>query len=397
MKTPLQSFVLDLLIAMVLVGTSCTPGSPDLGPVDRLVDQGQHESAWKALDGLKPQDDRVLARRIRLCLEGYTISLNHALFSLKDLGPGETLEGLRQAGGTFTLHPLDVPAAVAEWQAHHPRSALLDRTLGDFYDQVSRLYSSFGDLDGPRLLEAGRKAYAAAWTAGPFSGPSGDAYAVILLRLGAWKDAAGVLAHLVAQKGEVHPDARYNRALALFQDKDLAGAGPAAEEAIQSYAGNPGAQTDAVLLASDIAQAQGKTEAALALLDRAPVPAHPEVLLRRMRLEVAKDDPVAARTAALAYANLDAGDPTALQNIIQTLGPSAPVDLETVFGEAAEAWGDRPGARGNLEALWAHWLIDGGRKAEARGLLDRAEADFRRQGGVTPEARRYLADLRSRL
>jgi hypothetical protein len=343
---------------------------------DGLVEQGQYRAAFEALAPAADDSDLVIAKRIELSLKHGVRSLDRAEISY------------------------DPVEAAARYYASRPRSALLEKGLGDYYFDAFRRSGSgraAGDEAAAAEAAAGAAAshYEAAFRLGLEDAPALADCAECQLALGAY-DKAAERYERAFELGEDSAEARYGAAFACLRSGYAAKALDQARKAIAGFAGDPARRFDALLLAADASGAKGDLAGGLGYLDAARQIDSGDYRLydRSIRFRLAGKDVANALADAGSLFGLSPRSPGAAQLVMEAFEGAGRKDLlPGFFDRALGDYAEDPEALGNLlfhYSLVAYGARDG---ARARSLVARAEEAFQRSGTENPE----LLDAISRL
>jgi tetratricopeptide (TPR) repeat protein len=349
-----------------------------LADCDRLVEQGDYKAAFDALAPAGDDAELVVAKRIELCSK------------YGGRGPSRADFGF------------DPAAAVAKYYASRPRSALLERILGDYYYAASGLVG-FGRDEGGESAAGGEAAAAAAASRYESAFGLGLEDAATLancaechLFLGAY-DKAAARYDRAFELGLDSAEARYAAGLACLRSGYASKALDQARKAIALNARDPGRRLDALLLAADASGAKGDLAGGLGCLDAAREIDSGDYRIydRMIRFHLAGKDAADALADALSLLGLSPRSPGAAQLVMEAFEGSGRKDLLGGFFDRALAdYADDPETQGNLlfhYSLVAHAARD---DARALSLVARAEEAFARSGTRDREVFDAIATLR---
>jgi tetratricopeptide (TPR) repeat protein len=110
---------------------------------DSLISQRKYATAFNLLHETPASNDErsVVFKKIDIALEYFVLSIGHAIFSFKDLTPGETIEELRGKEGSYSSFYFPVDSVLERLISRYPKDGKVYRYLGDFYDDVTHRYS----------------------------------------------------------------------------------------------------------------------------------------------------------------------------------------------------------------------------------------------------------------
>jgi len=367
--------------------------------------KGQWKSAYDVLAAFDPQsaDPYALAMRTRLCLDGFVRSEMHRAFALKDLAAGETLDSARRGDGEYETFEFD-PEALAQAEAKSGKAApgILDKTLGDYFYDVSIRFAEQWVEPEETIVETGLAHYVAAEKAG-------------------LKDAVGLRKHaeLLSKSGDSADAEALFRASLLLDSKDpaahyglaevLAGEGKGADALIEADAAIAASGADlenrfsAYVLGARVARESGDPARSSAYLDKAEAdfPEEPAPGLVRVLLAVqnnAADE--AAAAADKVYAHFPSS-PYVVRSLLSiwlqgtdTKAPGAFLDR----GIAAQAANpENLAVLQFYKALFFAQTKGEEAKPEALALLEQAEANFKKVYKADNEVFGVIAQIRQEL
>jgi tetratricopeptide (TPR) repeat protein len=361
-----------------------------LADCDRLVEQGKYRAAFDALAPAGGDVEAVVAERIELCAR----------------------YGGR--GPSRVDFPFDPAAAAAAYYASRPISALIEKSLGDYYfaavERFGRGSGSGEAAPGGEAAEsaadsATASATAAASAAACYESAFGLGFedattlancAECRLLLGAY-DKAAALYDRAFELGLDSADARYAAGFACLRSGYASKALDQARKALELLAGDPGRRLDALLLAADASGAKGDLAGGLGYLDAAWEidSGDYRVYDRRIRFRLAGKDAADALADAQSLLGLAPRSPGAVQLVMEAFEGSGRKDLlPGFFDRALAAYADDPEAQGNI--LFHYSLVAHGARddARARSLVARAEEAFKLSGTKDREVFDAIATLR---
>jgi tetratricopeptide (TPR) repeat protein len=368
-----------------------------LASCDSLVGQAKYLSAYRLLAAVKDPSDYVLAKEIEICVRYFAQSLDHRMFGLVDLKPGETLEGLRKSGGTFTMVALDPAEAVKDYLARHPASGLLYKSLGDYYYDVFLRYEGRWLDSDPEIVKRAIENYDSAFAADSLDARSLGDYAELLLRQGEFARAIPILAKAISLEPS-NGNAHYNLAYACLQAKDYARAISEVKLSMDFYKANPSYLADCYILASDASKHAGDYSGALDWIESAAKlrPGDYHVLRDEIPLFLIKGDSGTAQKKAETLFAMAPKNPSASQMIMEGyyFAEKMP-ELAAFFEHAQKAYLGNDEALGNIRFHYAKLAHDMGEDKKARELLDTAESDFRKVLKSDNEVFKAIADQKA--
>ena len=151
-------------IALILFGVLLTTWiqasskTVSIKDVELLVEKQQYLSAFQELEAMDPNNENpdIVIQKTDIVLSGFVKSINHKIFGLCDLKPGENLDALRAKAQNVTQK-------VFMFQADKILNRLLDRdskntklikALGNYYYEVYLHYGENGADNQPVLAQS---------------------------------------------------------------------------------------------------------------------------------------------------------------------------------------------------------------------------------------------------
>jgi len=367
-----------------------------LAACDELVTRQKYLSAYQSLGSEGADNEFILAKRIELCLDYFAQSINHMIFAFADLKPGESLEKLRGGTGSFTMVVLDPPKAVEEYYKAKPRSALLEKSLGDYFFEVRLRYGGRWTESDEAVSGKAVSHYESAFGLGLADALSLANCAESHLQLGAYDKAASYYDRSFAL-GMDSANAHYNAAFAFLRLGQYDRALVEAKKAIALYADDPDYLFDACLLAADASGAKGDLDGGLSLFAEAQKIETRDYRLynKRIYFYLARGDEAAALGDAQSLFALAPRNPGATQLVAAAYGESGKQAwLEDFFEWGLGAYASDTEALGNLLFYYSQWAHDANDDAKALSLIDRAEQAFKNSDTKNKEVFEVIAKMR---
>ena len=114
-----------------------------LKKADSLVALHKYNSAFSLLNEVvETNDDRqIVLKKIDIALNYFVLSLNHVIFSFKDLEPGDDLMELRGKEGIYNSYLFRIDSVLARLISRFPQDGVLYRYLGDYFYDISMRYA----------------------------------------------------------------------------------------------------------------------------------------------------------------------------------------------------------------------------------------------------------------
>lgn len=361
------------------------------GKVDALAKEGSWKAAWELLIVADPEhlDPWILARSIDLVLDGYIDTDRHVSFTLDDLPPNLTAAQARsvaQGQGDIDFSP----AAFAEAQGKSGIASVpaLDKSIGRYYAEVSKLYAGKWFLPDEELVQRTLASFGKARLSGVYDLGSLQSEAEAMLNSGGAADAEALLvaAELLDPKAT---RVRYDHAVALLMLGRGAEALPFVDAALLDDT-NPDSRISAYSIAAQAASMAGDADRAAAYLDTAEkeVPDRPEPGLFRHYLAVMKGDVESSTMAAQLLIDRFGPVPQLIASLVGTWFQAGDAATAVAFIDAGlEHYADQDEASGAFGFYKAIVLMQTAASLAdleaALPVLDAAEARFMKV--YTPE------------
>jgi len=351
-----------------------------LKEVDRLVDQKKYLSAFELLNRQKDGDSNpeIALKKGELALKYFVNSINHRIFSFRDLSETEDILKVRGAVGSSTTQTFDFQQVFAALIKNHPEDGRLPLALADYYLDVYEKYRGHWEKSDKDILESARSHYDRAIALG-------SADSAVYFRSGKAalyrNDLAGAaqLLEMSVQKSPGYAPARYNLAFAYLFLNRPADAAPQARAAYDIYEEKP-LKADAAMLAGQTYLESGNTEEALncfLLCDR--IDSRKYENMRRLTALYARQGRKAeAKAVGDRIFDLDPVNPTGSQAFLAAyMGSPLQAELPGIFRQLATRHAGNAEAAGNALYHLSVYYLQTGENALALKTVDQAEKSFR--------------------
>ncbi|MBN2321019.1 MAG: hypothetical protein JXR49_18215 [Acidobacteria bacterium] len=352
-----------------------------LEDVDRLVGEKKYLSALKLLNEQENGDSNpdIALKKAELALKYFVNSINHRIFSFKDLEEDEDILDVRGAEGTSFIYPFDMEEVFPPLIENYPEDPRLPLALADYYIDVYEKYRGRWEKSDEDVLKSARSYYDEALALGD---PDAGAYfraGKAALYMNDLNGAAGLLETSVRKSGGYAP-ARYNLAYTYLFLNRPADAASHAVAACEIYDEIP-LKADAAMLAGQAYQELGNTEEALRyfLLCDGIAPKKYENMRRLMGLYVKLGQGEEARALGERIYEMNPVNPTASRAFLDSyMGSSLEGQLSGIFKELAVKYAENPEAVGNALYHLSVFYMYKGDSAMALKTIDEAEKSFRK-------------------
>lgn len=125
---------------------------------NKLIAEQKYESAFKGL-GDKNDNEYIVARKIDICINYFARSIMHQMFAFKDLEEGEDLQDIRRDQKTYPIVNFDPVQIAQEYVNNNGNSALIDKSLGDYYYDILLRYQGKWTKSDEEILQECQKYY----------------------------------------------------------------------------------------------------------------------------------------------------------------------------------------------------------------------------------------------
>lgn len=139
----MKHLFLILLVSLLGIGAMAQNESSILKKADKMIAKRQYETAYKLLDNFDTTNDRVevLLKKEDIVLNYFVQSINHQIFSLRDLKKGETLADARATFTQGTLIPFDADSLLQRLLAREPGNCRLLAGYARYYNALLNDYN----------------------------------------------------------------------------------------------------------------------------------------------------------------------------------------------------------------------------------------------------------------
>jgi len=351
-----------MLAALLLLSTA------SLDEARRLAGEKKYESAMAMLDELE-RKPAVLVERIKVALDGYAICVQGDFFALRDLEPGETIERVRGAPGSYKMHALNV----TELQKSAPEDAELLTWLGHLaYFRAHQCGPSDANDAQARSL------YERAQQLGAGSGQLRRNLALIYLQERNATKAVPLLRASVADYVD-DPQFEYNFGYALYMEKSREEALPHVERAFHLYKDQK-LVSEAALLAAFIAWDLKDRKKALEMAsqaDKHKSENYYSIYTKLFGLYGEMGEWPKAKNLADRLFELDPKNPRLAQDVIEGYAElNRPGEVDGFFARQLKKQHSNQEAIGNLLFHRGQWNAQNARRAQARADLLKAREHF---------------------
>lgn len=236
-----------------------------LAETDNLIKQKKYETAFHHL-GEKNENEYLIAKKIQICDDYFASSTMHQSFGFKDLAENETLNDARsniENVPTIDFNPVKI---VTDYETQNGTSAILEKSLGDYYVSVYNHYSGSWLSPDEEIVADSYKYYQLAYDKDCYDVDSLSNFGYACLQEKQYSKAIEVFQKLIAYADSAN--SRYNLAIAYMNISDYKNALVQANKAAEAYNDNPDYKTDAYLLCADALTYDNNTDEAEAYAKR---------------------------------------------------------------------------------------------------------------------------------
>jgi tetratricopeptide (TPR) repeat protein len=364
-----------------------------LQKTDGLIAQRQYKTAFDNLG--TDRNEYIIARKIEICLTYFIQTDLFQEFALKDLDSTEDLSTLRSSAEDMEMIAYDPVAVAGEFTKTNGPSALLNKTLGDYYYQIYWLYQGQWIVPEEEVVAEGTICYEQAYEKNCYTADSLANYAELCSVAGKYENA--ITYYTAALKldpsmGHAH----FNLAIALQNTNDFDRALEEAKTALTQFATNPEYEIDALLLCSDISFQAGKTAESAEYLDQAEKNAKDDYRISAQRIRLS----LAAKSYDDAGKNADAlfafypDNPGVIQFIMREYYEAEQdTQLAAFFDRNIAHYTDSPDVLGNLYFYDAWYWNNAGDTAQTKKYAALSRENFEKAGKLDDEISSALDSL----
>jgi len=350
--------------------------------LEALLKQRKYETAFQFLEGRDPNNENVEIALLKadLALKYFVKSIMHRTFCFKDLGPGETLDVLRESTGNFNGHLFEIDKVLARLIEKHPQDGRLYKALGDFYYDVFLKYPEW-EMEKAELAKRIKENYRRSLDDRLADGNVYYALGYLELLENNFDQAIPLLEESLRQNGQ-NAEGHYNLAYALLQKNDV--------EGVLKHAGRAGAlyqdkskKADAFRMIGAACAETGRTEEAIKSYETSlQIENNNYYSLKGLIPLYLKAEKY---SEALRYSvdlfRLDPKNPTVSQDLLAIyldVGGNHPDQLAKVFEELSAVFQNRDEELGNIYFHKAVLLQEIHDLKEARKSLEEAKRHFQK-------------------
>src|SRR5574344_445846 len=346
-----------------------------LTEVDDLITQKKYESAFNQL-GQVNDNEYLLAKKISLCINYFVSSIMHQEFAFKDLAENESLNDARSNNAAIQTIPFNPVATVGEFEKQKGPSAILEKTLGDYYASVYNHYSGNWLSSDEEILTNCEKYYQMAYEKDCYELLSLDNYGLASIQLKHFDNAIEAFQKELTFTDTA--DIHYNLALAYINIADNKSAFAQASKAAEGYENNDDYRTDAYLLCADALTYDNNTEEAENYVNK--ILSYSENNYRAFDELIFINLTAQKLDAAALYADklfaLAPESPAATQMVFRRYYSENKEELEKFFKRNLETYKDQPADLGNLYYHLAYYYLSVDKKEDAITNANLAKTNY---------------------
>jgi tetratricopeptide (TPR) repeat protein len=351
-----------------------------LADVDRLVSEKKYLSAFELLNKQENGNSNpdIALKKAELALKYFVNSINHRIFSFRDLKEDEDILKVRGAPGSSITFAFDFQEVFTALIKNNPEDPRLQMALADYFLDVYEKYRGRWEKSDEDALKSARSHYNNAIVLGNVDS---GAYFRAGKTAAYMKDLTGAarLFEMSVKKSADYAPARYNLAYAyLFLDKP-AEAVHQGKAAYEMYKEAP-LKADAAMLVGQAYLESGNTEEALKyfLLCDSIAPKKFENMKRLMGLYVKLGRGEEAKAVGERIFEMDPVNPAAARVFLDSYaGSSVRGELPGIFDGLAAKYAANPEAVGNVLFHLSVFYMQSGESDMALKIIDKAEGNFR--------------------
>jgi tetratricopeptide (TPR) repeat protein len=376
----MRYFCFQLACLLILLPYPQLHASDPLKTADSLISLRKYSSAFGLLRGVSTGNDNraIVLKQVDIALNYFVLSINHAVFSFKDLQPGEDLLEMRGQPGTYDSFLFPIDSVLIQLISRYPDDGRVYRYLGDYYYDVSQRYSGRWLISDDSLFSLVRSDYCTARNLKASNYASLHRLGVIYLQQNDFDDAEPCLREAIALDPQ-QADPHYNLAYLLMQKRDYSQAIESGLKSLELYQ-DVALRSDAGRLVASCYSRLKDYESALKYLRRVVAFDPRNFYVHRMVLcaFLAEGKSDSAFFAAKRLFALHPTYPSVPQAIIEDYSEAHKAsDLVSVFRRLIPEYDKNDTASGNLYFHLASCSLADLDSLSAIQSLDSAEARFR--------------------
>lgn len=364
--------------------------------VDALISKKQYKSAFDKL-GKGYDNEYFVAKKIEICDNYFAQSLMHRTFAVEDLEATETLDDIRAKNKTFNTFSFDPVIIVEDYETKHGSSAILEKSLGDYYCSVLMNYSNNWSITDLEIIQNSNKHYQTAYDANCFDYASLTNYIYNCLQIKDYVKAAELINTLFAINSS-NVDMHYNLAYCYLQTEQYALAAKEGEVAAILYKDNVNYKVDSYLLCTDAMLNDSQPEKAKYYLDKIleVSPNSYQAYDKYIELYLIKKDyPNAAIYADKLFA-VGPEKPGASQMVLQQyMSFNQDDELIKFFERNIKTYSKQSAALGNLYYHYAAFWLNKGNKELASKYINTAETNFIQAGSYSGKLKTAVDQIKT--
>ncbi len=324
MKTALRYLLLSLFLAAIslvyaennIYEDIDTKTESLIKKSDELIQKRQYESAFTIL-GKDTTNKFIIYKKTEICINYFVQSIGHRMFALHDLKENEDLYELRSGTGSFNMYLYDPVEIITDYYKKNQQSAIIEKTLGDYYYDVGLRYQGnwfeTDDILAKKCIEHYEKAFAKKFYTVNMLTNCADKY----VQLKNAEKAIEYYSKALDENPSLY-NVPFNLSSAYYEKGNYKAAILYGNKAISIYKNDPNYQMDAILLCSDASYAQNDFTKSLEYLN--------------IGLSISKEEYRIYKKMALSYLALN-NIPKANENadILFALAPGNPAASQMIM------------------------------------------------------------------
>jgi tetratricopeptide (TPR) repeat protein len=347
---------------------------------DSLVNLHKYCSAFELLNRIDSANEnrQVVFKKMDIALNYFVESLNHMIFSFKDIGQNEDIMSFRGKEGTSEMFVFPIDSILLRLLTKYPHDGNIYKRLGDYYQDVLSRYGGRWIVSDDSLAITIMSYYGQAEKHKSMDFKSYDRLGAAYFRTGKYSDAERCFrASMKLNPGS--PNSPYNLAYLLYKKKQFKAAIPFAQKSFDLY-NTLSLKSDAGRLCATCFSETGDYDNALKYLRLTDEfdPNNYYVYRNIMWTFLKMRSTDSAIASSVRFFNLKPTNPRLAQDILadyQEAGQSK--DIPKVLRTLMDIYSNNAEAYGNILFHFSNYYQDESNYPLSLAFLDSAEAQFR--------------------
>ncbi len=372
-KSSAQVFILLSVIPSFLYS------SDPIRSADSLINLHKYSSAFELLNqaDFMNENREIVFKKMDIALNYFVQSLNHSLFSFKDIGPDEDIVDYRGKEGSSDMFLFPIDSVLLNLLDKYPNDGNIYKRLGDYYQDVLNRYGGRWMISDDSLKSAIIHFYEQAERRKSMDFKSYDHLGIAYFETG--KDIGAERCFRASIKlNPKSPDSPYNLAYLLNRKKRFTEALPFAKRSFELYESRS-LKSDAGRMCADCYNEMGDHKNALKYLRLTDAidPNNYYVYRSLLWTFLKMNSMDSALSRSISFFGLQPSNPKLTQDIMadyQEAGHSK--EIPKVLGFLRSKFSEDAEASGNVLFHFSDYYQDESKPLLSLAYLDSAEAKF---------------------